>query len=113
MSELLKLCECCINMVCDVLFRFYSHCEGYEPTLMLIRTTDGEVPKPCVSLFLSVSVILFVLSTYLGAITNIFTFALTFIHLAQTLRRDSVRGLFKLFTFNFRFSQNNWKCLMN
>ncbi|XP_026114158.1 TBC1 domain family member 24-like isoform X2 [Carassius auratus] len=23
--------------------RFYSHCEGYEPTLMLIRTTDGEV----------------------------------------------------------------------
>uniref|UniRef100_A0A8C1W9S6 TBC1 domain family member 24 n=1 Tax=Cyprinus carpio TaxID=7962 RepID=A0A8C1W9S6_CYPCA len=23
--------------------RFYSHCEGYEPTLMLIRTIDGEV----------------------------------------------------------------------
>ncbi|XP_073687153.1 TBC1 domain family member 24-like [Garra rufa] len=23
--------------------RFYSHCEGYEPTLMLIRTTDREV----------------------------------------------------------------------
>ncbi|XP_054624273.1 TBC1 domain family member 24 [Dunckerocampus dactyliophorus] len=23
--------------------RFYSHCEGYEPTLLLIRTTDGDV----------------------------------------------------------------------
>ncbi|CAL8382765.1 unnamed protein product [Gadus morhua 'NCC'] len=23
--------------------RFYSHCEGYEPTLLLIRTTAGEV----------------------------------------------------------------------
>ncbi|KAL4617889.1 TBC1 domain family member 24 isoform X2 [Arapaima gigas] len=23
--------------------RFYCHCEGYEPTLMLIKTTDGEV----------------------------------------------------------------------
>ncbi|XP_067101059.1 TBC1 domain family member 24 [Osmerus mordax] len=23
--------------------RFYSHCEGYEPTLMLIRTTDHDV----------------------------------------------------------------------
>ncbi|XP_028844303.1 TBC1 domain family member 24 isoform X2 [Denticeps clupeoides] len=23
--------------------RFYSHCEGYEPTLLLLRTTDGEV----------------------------------------------------------------------
>ncbi|XP_026056379.1 TBC1 domain family member 24 isoform X1 [Carassius auratus] len=23
--------------------RFYSHCEGYEPTLMLLRTTDGEM----------------------------------------------------------------------
>ncbi|XP_030622941.1 TBC1 domain family member 24 isoform X1 [Chanos chanos] len=23
--------------------RFYSHCEGYEPTLMLIKTTEGEV----------------------------------------------------------------------
>ncbi|XP_062847576.1 TBC1 domain family member 24 [Trichomycterus rosablanca] len=23
--------------------RFYSHCEGYEPTLLLIRTTDREV----------------------------------------------------------------------
>ncbi|XP_034049074.1 TBC1 domain family member 24 [Thalassophryne amazonica] len=22
--------------------RFYSHCEGYEPTLLLIRTTDGD-----------------------------------------------------------------------
>uniref|UniRef100_A0A8C2CBF2 TBC1 domain family member 24 n=1 Tax=Cyprinus carpio TaxID=7962 RepID=A0A8C2CBF2_CYPCA len=38
-----ELLNCFINMVCDVLFRFYSHCEGYEPTLMLIRTTDGEV----------------------------------------------------------------------
>ncbi|KAG7282778.1 hypothetical protein CRUP_029986 [Coryphaenoides rupestris] len=25
--------------------RFYSHCEGYEPTLLLIRTTDGDM-KP-------------------------------------------------------------------
>ncbi|XP_068440077.1 TBC1 domain family member 24 [Clinocottus analis] len=25
------------------LTRFYSHCEGYEPTLLLIRTTDGDV----------------------------------------------------------------------
>uniref|UniRef100_A0A8C1GXF2 TBC1 domain family member 24 n=1 Tax=Cyprinus carpio TaxID=7962 RepID=A0A8C1GXF2_CYPCA len=25
--------------------RFYSHCEGYEPTLMLIRTIDGEERK--------------------------------------------------------------------
>ncbi|XP_061911847.1 TBC1 domain family member 24 [Entelurus aequoreus] len=25
------------------LSRFYSHCEGYEPTLLLIRTTDGDV----------------------------------------------------------------------
>lgn len=24
-------------------YRFYSHCEGYEPTLLLIRTTDGDV----------------------------------------------------------------------
>lgn len=23
--------------------RFYSHCEGHEPTLLLIRTTDGDV----------------------------------------------------------------------
>ncbi|KAL6095153.1 tbc1d24 [Pungitius sinensis] len=23
--------------------RFYAHCEGYEPTLLLIRTTDGDV----------------------------------------------------------------------
>ncbi|KAL2078452.1 hypothetical protein ACEWY4_026137 [Coilia grayii] len=23
--------------------RFYSHCEGHEPTLLLLRTTDGEV----------------------------------------------------------------------
>nr|XP_033815814.1 TBC1 domain family member 24-like [Geotrypetes seraphini] len=23
--------------------RFYSHCEGYEPTILLIKTTDGEV----------------------------------------------------------------------
>ncbi|XP_019738955.1 TBC1 domain family member 24 [Hippocampus comes] len=23
--------------------RFYEHCEGYEPTLLLIRTTDGDV----------------------------------------------------------------------
>lgn len=23
--------------------RFYSHCEGNEPTLLLIRTTDGDV----------------------------------------------------------------------
>lgn len=23
--------------------RFYSHCEGYEPTLLLLRTTDGDV----------------------------------------------------------------------
>ncbi|XP_077407838.1 TBC1 domain family member 24 [Vanacampus margaritifer] len=23
--------------------RFYQHCEGYEPTLLLIRTTDGDV----------------------------------------------------------------------
>ncbi|XP_029933376.1 TBC1 domain family member 24 isoform X2 [Myripristis murdjan] len=23
--------------------RFYSHCEGYEPTLLIIRTTDGDV----------------------------------------------------------------------
>lgn len=23
--------------------RFYSHCEGHEPTLLLIKTTDGEV----------------------------------------------------------------------
>ncbi|KAG7492064.1 hypothetical protein MATL_G00010540 [Megalops atlanticus] len=23
--------------------RFYSHCEGFEPTLLLIKTTDGEV----------------------------------------------------------------------
>ncbi len=55
--------ECGVNMVCDVLYRFYSHCEGYEPTLMLIRTTDGEVPKPSLALFLSVSDILFVLGT--------------------------------------------------
>ncbi|XP_056286442.1 TBC1 domain family member 24 [Pseudoliparis swirei] len=25
------------------LTRFYSHCEGHEPTLLLIRTTDGDV----------------------------------------------------------------------
>lgn len=25
------------------LTRFYSHCDGYEPTLLLIRTTDGDV----------------------------------------------------------------------
>lgn len=25
--------------------RFYSHCEGHEPTLLLIRTTDGDVSK--------------------------------------------------------------------
>ncbi|XP_027857708.1 TBC1 domain family member 24 isoform X1 [Xiphophorus couchianus] len=25
------------------LSRFYSHCEGHEPTLLLIRTTDGDV----------------------------------------------------------------------
>lgn len=24
-------------------FRFYSHCEDHEPTLLLIRTTDGDV----------------------------------------------------------------------
>lgn len=23
--------------------RFYSHCEGYEPTLLLIRTTEADV----------------------------------------------------------------------
>ncbi len=55
--------ECGVNMVCDVLYRFYSHCEGYEPTLMLIRTTDGEVPKPSSRSLLSVSDILFVLGT--------------------------------------------------
>lgn len=58
MSELLKLREWCVNMVYDVLYRFYSHCEGYEPTLMLIRTTDGEVPK-LVSRSLSLSLCLF------------------------------------------------------
>ncbi|XP_028333038.1 TBC1 domain family member 24 isoform X2 [Gouania willdenowi] len=26
-----------------LLNRFYLHCEGYEPTLLLIRTTDGDV----------------------------------------------------------------------
>lgn len=24
-------------------YRFYSHCEGHEPTLLLIRTIDGDV----------------------------------------------------------------------
>lgn len=37
---------CCFTEVCNFFklsCRFYSHCEGYEPTLLLIRTTDGDV----------------------------------------------------------------------
>lgn len=38
---------CCVVRLSCVIFlfsrRFYSHCEGYEPTLLLIRTTDGDV----------------------------------------------------------------------
>lgn len=44
-------CEVEVKMCCVVTLssvipfsrRFYSHCEGYEPTLLLIRTTDGDV----------------------------------------------------------------------
>lgn len=38
--------------VYDDRFRFYSHCEGHEPTLLLIKTTSREVLQTFVSLFL-------------------------------------------------------------
>ncbi len=32
-----------MNQTLTFSFRFYQHCEGYEPTLLLIRSTDGDV----------------------------------------------------------------------